>query len=384
MVRDAIIIDPRDRELEAVLRESGINTSSLSATGLAALAHPSAKQPGVLVLDLRGSSKALTSLAGLKRHHPSTSVAAVLSSADPQLLMEAMRAGVNEVLVEPLSPATVTATLSRLEPVAPVKAEMGQIFAFVGAKGGVGTTTAAVNVATALARMKDAAGTLFIDLHLTHGDAAVFMGAEPRFSIVDALENTHRFDETFFRNLVTTTKGGPDLLASSDRAVVTAMTVEHVKTLLRFASGLYQYIVLDVPRSDAAALDGLDAAAKIVIVANQELPTVRSASRIASALRHRYGKDRVKVVINRHDQQADIAHEDIEKVLEAKIRHSVPSDYRTALQALNRGRPLTVENHNKLAAAFVHLAEDLSGTQVKKVAAPETGLFGWLGGKRQR
>ncbi len=383
MVRDAIIIDPRDRDLEAVLKECGINTSTLPASGLSSLAHPSARQPEVVVLDLRGSSKILPSLTAFKRQHPSTPVAAVLASPDPQVLMEAMRAGVGEVLIEPLSAASVAGSLGRLEPSTPMKGQVGQIFAFLGAKGGVGTTTAAVNVATALSRMGDGEKTLLVDLHLTHGDAAVFMGAEPHFSVVDALENTHRFDEAFFRGLVTSTSAGPDLLASSDRAVATSMAVEPVKTLLRFASGLYRYIVLDVPRSDASALDGLDAASKIVIVANQELPTVRSASRIASALRQRYGKDRVKVVVNRYDQHADIGHEDIEKVIEAKIRHSVPSDYRAALQALNRGRPLTVENHNKLSAAYVRLAEDLAGAEVKKRPAPETGLFGWFGGKRQ-
>jgi pilus assembly protein CpaE len=160
------------------------------------------------------------------------------------------------------------------------------------------------------------------------------------------------------------------------------MSVEPLKKLLRFAGSIYRYIVLDVPRSDAAALDGLDTASSIVIVANQELPTVRSASRIASALRQRYGKERITIVVNRYDQHADIGHEDIEKVIEAKIKHSVPSDYRAALQALNKGRPLTLDNHNKLSAAYVRLAEDLSGAVVKKRPAPDAGLLGWFAVKR--
>ncbi len=384
MVRDAIIIDPRDRDLEAVLRECGINATSVPPAGLAALAHSSASQPGLLVLDLRGSSNVLASLGALKRQHPSTPVAAVLSSPDPHLLMDAMRAGVNEVLIEPLSPKSVADSLGRLQPAVAVKGDAGKIFAFVGAKGGVGTTTAAVNVATALSRLGDGEKTLLVDLHVTHGDAAVFFGVVPRFSVVDAVENTHRLDEAFFGGLVTPTKAGPDLLASSDRAVATSMGVEPVRALLRFAAGLYRYIVLDVPRSDAAALDGLDGASNIVIVANQELPTVRNAGRIALALRQRYGKERVKIVLNRYDQQADIAHEDVEKVIEAKIRHSVPSDYRMALQSLNRGRPLTVENHNKLSAAYVRLAEDLSGAVVTtKPPTADAGLLGWFAGKRR-
>ncbi len=77
-------------------------------------------------------------------------------------------------------------------------APAGPVFAFVGAKGGVGTTTMAVNVATNLAKLSPA-GALMVDLHLVYGDAAVYLGAETRFSILDALENLHRFDQAFFR-----------------------------------------------------------------------------------------------------------------------------------------------------------------------------------------
>ena len=77
MVRNAVIIDPRDRDLEAVLRECGISSSTLPASGLSTLAHPSAAQPELLVLDLRGSSKPLASVATLKRQHPSTPVAVI-------------------------------------------------------------------------------------------------------------------------------------------------------------------------------------------------------------------------------------------------------------------------------------------------------------------
>ncbi len=98
----------------------------------------------------------------------------------------------------------------------------GQIFAFVGAKGGVGTTTIAVNVATALAQSLEDERTLLMDFHLSYGDAAVFLGAEPRFSVADAMENTHRLDEAFFESLVVQSKStGVHLLASAERAVGT-------------------------------------------------------------------------------------------------------------------------------------------------------------------
>src|SRR5690606_9922344 len=130
------------------------------------------------------------------------------------------------------------------------------VFAFVGAKGGVGTTTMAVNVATALARAVEADETLLMDFHLSYGDAAVFLGVEPRFSVADAMENTHRLDEAFFESLVVQTKAGVHLLASAERAVG-PVDMRRISTLLHFAANHYRYTFLDVPRSEALVLDAL-------------------------------------------------------------------------------------------------------------------------------
>ena len=79
-----------------------------------------------------------------------------------------------------------------------------------------------------------------------------------------------------------------------------------IRTLIEFASTAYKYTVLDLPRSDAAVLDTLDTLNAIVVVVNQELATVKSAGRLASTLRQRYGREKVQVVLSRSDRQADI------------------------------------------------------------------------------
>jgi pilus assembly protein CpaE len=290
-----------------------------------------------------------------------------------------MRAGASEFVAEPIDAAQLAETVRRLVGERQVMTA-GEVYAFVGAKGGVGTTTMAVNVATVLARSK--ARVLLMDLHLAHGDTSVLLGAEPRFSLVDALENTHRLDEAFFKGLITPTKAGPDLLASSDRALVQSTGMQQFRAVVDFSTRLYRYVVLDVPRSDAAALDALDEATTIIVVANQELSAVRSASRISHGLRQRYGKERVRVVVSRFDKQSDISQADVERVVGVKVKHLVPSDYRLALQALNQGRPLALENHNKLAAAYRDLARDLAKLETEAPVKPEpTSIFGRLTGR---
>jgi pilus assembly protein CpaE len=378
---EVAIIGAKDREIERLLAAIGLRTSLLPVAELATMAHAAARQPDVVVVDLRGGQSLPPTVATLKRQHPTTPVLLVCSSLEPAVVLEAMRAGVNECVAEPLQASEVETAVTRLlahkQPTA-----TGQVFAFIGAKGGVGTTTVAVNVATELSRSAPDR-TLLVDLHLAHGDAAVFLGVEPRFSVVDALDNIHRFDDAFFKGLVVQSPAGPHLLASSDKQLAQTSSVQRVRNLVEFATGLYRYVVLDVPRSDAAALDALDQASRIVVVANQELATVRNASRIAASLRQRYGSDRVTVIVNRVDTHAEIGREDVEKVVGTRVLHSVPSDYRMALRALNKGRPLALDNHNKLAASFRELAHDLAGVPPARPTAPESsGLFGLLKGRR--
>ncbi len=334
----------------------------------------------VVILDVRPGHKLPPALQQLRRQQPGVGVVIVAARLDPELMLEAMRAGVNEFLADPVIESDLDAAVTRLTAERPSDA-VGIVLAFLGAKGGVGTTTTAVNVATALAQ--GAGSVVFIDLHLSHGDAAVFLGTEPRFSVVDALENAHRLDPAYFRGVVAKTKAGPDLLASSDRPFVPGSAAQHVRQLVEFAAHTYAYTVLDVPRSDAAALDALDVATKITIVANQELATVRNAARIAEALRHRYGKERVGIIVSRYDSTSEIGQDDVERVTGLKLRGTIPSDYRLALQALNTGRPLMLENHSRLAAAYRGLAQELSGQKRADQQAEGTGgLFGRLLGRR--
>jgi Flp pilus assembly CpaE family ATPase len=118
---------------------------------------------------------------------------------------------------------------------------------------------------------------------------------------------------------------------------------------------------------------------RIVVVANQELATVRSASRMVQALRQRYGKEKVTVVLSRADRLADIGHEDVERAVGVPVKHSFPSDYRRALQALNKGTPVTVENHNDLSGALTDFSRSLTGVQKvakEKKPASRFSLFG--------
>jgi len=372
-----MVLGSRDAQLEELVRASGRISTLTWLSDLDTLTGSAATQPDVLLVDVR-NGRLPSTLTALKLQHPSTNVMLLASSLEPALMLDGMRAGVNEVLAEPLRATDFDAAVTRL---LGQRSAGGRVFAFVGAKGGVGTTTTAVNVATALAKLSQGP-TLLVDLHMAYGDAAVFLGADARFSLRDALDNTHRLDAEFLKSLVVKTSPGLELLASADHPATRAVDRSQLDAIVQLAASQYAFTVLDVPRSDAIALDSLDHVAHLVIVANQELAAVRNAGLMASALRSRYPNTTISTVINRHDGNAEIGERDVEKAVGARIAHQLPSDYPRALMAMHKGRPLALDNHNQLSAALTALARDLAGVQDTKVERASGGFKGFLSGRR--
>jgi pilus assembly protein CpaE len=374
------IIGVKDRQIEDFVRAAGMRPLVLQVEDLTSSRGALAATPDVVVVDVRADRHLLTMVAAIKRRNPAMGVAIVVPALEPELMLQAMRAGVTECVAEPLTQGALESAIGRVmvQRAAPVE---GRVFAVIGAKGGVGATTIAVNFAESIAR--SAGETLLVDLNVATGDAAVFLGVDPRFTIVDALENTQRLDENFFRGLVVHTPSGLDLLAASVRIMTGPLDPHRVRTRVEFAVRFYRAVVLDVPRGDAAALDALEAASSIFVVVNHELPTLSSAYRLVARLRQKYGSDRISLLVNRSDKHSDISLSDIEKAVNAKVKHVFPSEYNPALAAANHGQPLARSSDGRLAVSFHEFVKSLTGPG--KPAAEETKrMFGWLTPKRSQ
>ena len=371
------ILGTPDRRLEEMVRSCGLRPTVLpGGIDAVTLGDPSAPPPEVVIADVRGLARLPTALLALKLRHPGTAVVLLASALDPMLMLEAMRAGINECIAEPITVATLGDALARV--LAVRGGQAGEMFAFIGAKGGVGTTTLAVNVATALAR---SGSTLVIDLQPSLGDAALLLAAEPRFSVSDAVDNTHRLDQSFFEGLAVHTDAGPWLLGSPEQPSPHAIEPNRLRLLLEFAARHYRYTVLDVPRTSRPVLESLSAATSIVVVTNQELASVRAASRLSDMLRRRYGREKTSVVLTRYDAGAEIGKDDIEMAVHGDIRFTFPSDYRVAVEAFNLGRPLVLTRTARLADAYAEFAQVLTGRAARAeapVPAIAAGLLGRL------
>jgi pilus assembly protein CpaE len=379
----SIVIVELDRQISQLARAAGLTVSSTLPPSDLSTVERQVRPPDVLVIDVRGQTSLPSAIGSLRRRFPTMGVVIVASDQSPALMLEAMRAGVSEFVTEPLSGDDLRGAIERVAGQQALPTTMGRVFAFVGAKGGVGTTTLAVNVATALASADPHLPVLIVDLHATaHGDAGLLLGVESKFSVVDALENTSRLDAAYLKSLVVRTKEGLDVLASPERPSLRAPEGQQVRALIERVAMYYGAVVLDVPRTDFGILDSLEPLSIISLVVNQELPTVRRAAQVAAILRQRYGKDKVDAVVMRYDARADIAQEDIERVVGLPVWGLLPSDYRKVIQAANAGRPLVCDNHSRLAASVQQFAARLAGTPAPGDAATKrpAAKAGRLGG----
>ena len=209
--------------------------------------------------------------------------------AEPDLILQAMRAGANEFFTWPPAEDTfhsaIRRTAARRETTqgAPPSATT---LVFFGAKGGAGTTTIAVNCGVELARLTKRS-TVIVDLKPGLGEVALFLGVRPRYSIIDAIDNLHRLDREFLRELVLKHKSGLEILAGSDHFDRPGgPDAGAIEELLRLLGRQYEYILIDAgSQINACSVAALYAADQMFLIANPDVPSVRNAQRLLDRVR---------------------------------------------------------------------------------------------------
>jgi pilus assembly protein CpaE len=353
------------------------------------IAEGSAARPGthadVIVVDVRGDVAAgLSEIERIRAASPGASIFAAADAVDPSLILAAMRAGANEFFAWPGDDSTIDEGLRRAG--SRVRATSGRaqasVVIFVGAKGGVGTTTLAVNTAVDLARI-GGKSTVILDLKPGLGEVALFLGLRCRYTLLDALDNVHRLDDEFLRELLAHHKSGLDLLAGSDQfdrpGAGDGAAVEEVVRLL---SRHYDQIVIDAGMQlGGAVASTLYGADHICLVANPDVASVRNSQRILDRIRQ-LGPcgERVRVLLNRAAEPYPIPPPQIETAIGHAIDHMFPSDYRTVAGALNAGVPLALSTNGDLSAGFERFTRSL--LPVEAVTPPAGGRRSGLGFQR--
>jgi pilus assembly protein CpaE len=283
---------------------------------------------------------------------------------DSDLLLRAMRVGSREFLTLPFNPGTMAEALVRASALHSVtrpqsKAE-GRLLVFLGAKGGSGVTTLACNYTVSLAQ-ESGQKTILIDLNLPLGDAAINLGVKPRYSIVNALQNSSRLDASFLSTMLTKHSSGLSVLAAPSELATVQFSDDAVDKLLKVACEEFDYVVVDAgSRLDLQHTRLYDESSTIYLVTQVGIPELRNSNRLISML-SAAGSPKLLIVINRYDPRSleiDEAH--LTKALTRPADWKIPNNYAAVRRMQNTATSL-MEDDSEISRAIRQMTRAVCG-----------------------
>ena len=331
------------------------------------------RPPQRLVVDISASAMPLSDLARLADAcAPSVSVVVIGDRNDVGLFRELLRMGVDDYLSKPLTVELLCRVLGSQQAPEPVQqARTGKLVACVGARGGAGASTVAVNLAWALANQQQRRVAL-IDLDPHGGPVNVLLGTRSNEGLTDVLKNVNRLDPHYVnRTLVPI---GPHLSVLSSEMDFSAGTQPDLLALQRLFNELkkhFHYIIADLPdRAGPVSQCVIEAAQTTVLVSDPSVYGARESARLIRQAENRDNSVPLMLVINHaHSEvKAELSIGDYEEAIGRKVSLELPHDAEAASAAENLGQPI-VTGKGALAQALLQLSHDLSGRRIEKQAS---------------
>jgi len=319
--------------------------------------------PDIVMVDIANNdaTMALRAIEFLHQELPESAIFAIGPLTQPQLIVNAMRAGVREYIERPTSTsdlleAFVRLTAARRKPGR--ESTRGKVFTVVNAKGGSGATTVAVNLALALQSAQN--NTALVDL-APLGHCALHLNLKPNFTISDAVTNLHRLDSSLLDSFMARHEGGLQILAGSTVPGTIEPSTSDFARLFDTIVGRFQYVVVDISsRLDSAARLVSNLSEKILLIAHADVASLWSAGRVAQYLGESGTRDRFALVLNRYRKVAGFNEAETEVTIGAPVLWRIPNQYFAVASAIDRGVPLMQQGNTEIARSISGLAEYLT------------------------
>lgn len=324
------------------------------------------EQPEVLMVEMGPVLARLgDALREVKAVAPQTKIVALHTEADPDTILAALRSGAHEFVYQPFD-NSLRAALDRILSLEHESSgsRQGKVFGFLSAKGGCGATTLACHVAADLHRQTKRK-TLLVDMDVASGMVGFTMKAQPTYSIIDAVHNLERLDESLWRALVVESKPGLDVVpAPQNRLHLPPLDGRDLAQLIRFMRSQHDWVVLDLGRSlNEITIDIYEELNALLIVSVLEVTALHGLKTIVRELTERGNNlERAQLVINRTPKIMDMTTDELAKILGRPLYAMLPNDYPSLYQAYSSGSLLRPEN--RLAQQFSVLTAKLAGTPV--------------------
>jgi len=388
---DCVVIDPdlgSRADVKRALILAHFTVSGEAGYGIESVTVAKEFTPDVLVVSVEEPiARAIQTLEALGDALPDTAVIVYSSLADAASVRRAMVAGARDYLIKPIKPEDLTRAIygvleqeeKRRLRASGERAEAparGTVITIFGAKGGIGKTTIATNLATALVKNTNSSVAL-VDMDTRFGDVAIMMDIPVEQSIADLSNHIDELDRDTVRDYLVRHHSGvmilPAPLHPTEWRSITAAQISKIIDLLAQS---HDYVVVDTPGTfNEIVAATLEAASLILLVTSMDIASIKDTAlaleMLQSASIH---EDKVKLTVNHSTAANTLREEDIERVLEYKVFWRIPHDLNVATST-QLGQPVILTKpYARVSRSINDLASALSGTAREKTGFLERFL----------
>lgn len=351
----------------------------------------SLQEPDLILIDrVVGGQVTLDVIDDLAQQFPHAAVVAILPDQDPVAIQQVLLAGARGFIIQPFTQVNLLSTLRRVFELESRRMRVQKVAAGAEAveserpvetiavyspRGGVGTSTVAVNLAIALSETTHGR-VLLMEGKMFFGHQDILLNIRQRNNIVDLLPHASSLDDGLIMDVVSEHATGIYvLLGPNDLQVAQGIRADDLYSVFISLQRLFDYIVIDVGsylNDNSVTL--MDAADKILLLTTPDLAALHDTSTFVQISRSlAYPADKIMLVLNRKGMPGGVTTKDIEAVLHQQVYAEIPDDSARALRSINRGVPLLIRYpRSPSSRAITSLAKSvLDMKSLKHSALPE-------------
>ena len=373
----------QDSALEEILgSEPSFQLTALHGAPGQAVQTVRSTHPDVIVM-AGAHANLLMTVNELDERFPSTPIVVVLPELEQDRAQACLVNGARVCLVQPVDSDELISTIMQVHDKAERRRQShaeapatphGRLIDVRGSKGGVGTTTTAVNLAIALHRETEKSVAL-VDGHLFSGDTSAALNITHNRSISDLVAHLAHLDDDLVATTLADHRSGIAVLsAPSEFEQADTITADDFRQILDALRKRYQYVVVDSAAAvDQITLATMDAADLLLLLTTPELAALKNAARLVQlGVRLGYPEHKLRLVVSRHNMAGAISPTDFERHLEYRTSFRLPHDS-AVVGSLTRGEPLVTASRSSSAArAFANLAKAVA-TNAGWLGEPHAG-----------
>lgn len=366
--------------LKRMIEDEEIAVLGDSAGGSVALDKIENTSPDIIIMTLgAGDTDVLNLAERIILHRPRTFVILVAEHLDVEMMQSAVKVGCHNIIELPTSPKEFSDYIKSVYNNEKIRLKSlnekenllwaSTVVTVFGAKGGLGKTTIAANLAVKLAEKRKKV--VLVDLDLQFGDINILLDIEPKETIIELVQEVITPNIDSIRSYMTVHSSGVHVLcAPRSPEYAELVSPERVSNLLSLLRTYYDYVIIDTaPSFSEINMTAIESSSLIFFVTGLDISILKNSKLSVSLLESLQQTDKVRVIVNRAVDMNTITINDVQKIIGYPIWTKMPSDYKVAVNALNRGVPfVTGAPGSKLSQSINEMADTLvSGTAMESV-----------------